>query len=164
MRLKHEIQNLIDSGKITDPEKSNSNPNTKTNPFPNYRNVPPLATMMINSGVNKKEILNSFEDINLQTQEKTPNASKQSHKGVEDLLGQPSSKFDYKVFYIKPPSFDVPIESIIPEGWGDEFEDDEPVREEGKRVVNSEQPQKEVRGMSSDMTLEEIMPTDSFEK
>ena len=36
MRLKHEIQNLIDSGKITDPEKSNSNPNTKTNSFPNY--------------------------------------------------------------------------------------------------------------------------------
>ena len=67
------------------------------------------------------------------------------------------------MFYTKPPSFDVPIESIIPGGWGDEFEDDEPVREEGKRVENSEQPQKEVRGMSSDMTLEEIMPTDSFE-
>ena len=53
MRLKHEIQNLIDSGKITDPEKSNPNPNTKTNPFPNYRNVPPPATMMINSGVSE---------------------------------------------------------------------------------------------------------------
>ena len=36
MRLKHEIQNLIDSRKITDPEKLNPNPNTKTNPFPNY--------------------------------------------------------------------------------------------------------------------------------
>ena len=66
MRLKHEIQNLIDSGKITDPEKSN--PNTKTNPFPNYRNVPPPATMMINSEVSEEEILNSFKDINLQTQ------------------------------------------------------------------------------------------------
>ena len=36
MCLKHEIQNLIDSEKITDPEKSNLNPNTKTNPFSNY--------------------------------------------------------------------------------------------------------------------------------
>ena len=68
------------------------------------------------------------------------------------------------MFYTKPPSFDVPIESIIPEGWGDEFEDHEPVSEEGKRVENSKQPQKEVKGMSSDMTLEEIMPADSFEK
>ena len=65
MRLKHEIQNLIDFEKITDPEKSNPKPNTKTNPFPNYRNVPPPVIMMINSGVSEKEILNSFEDINL---------------------------------------------------------------------------------------------------
>ena len=36
MRLKHEIQNIIDAGKITDPEKSHPNPNTRTNPFPNY--------------------------------------------------------------------------------------------------------------------------------
>ena len=33
--LKHEIQKLIDSEKITDLEKSNPNPNTKANPFPN---------------------------------------------------------------------------------------------------------------------------------
>ena len=52
-------------------------------------------------------------------------------------MGQPSGKFDYKVFYTKPPSFDVPIESIIPGGWGDEFEDIELVSEEGKRVENS---------------------------
>ena len=69
-----------------------------------------------------------------------------------------------KVFYTKPPSFDVPIESIIPEGWDDEFEDDELVSEEGKRVENSEQPQKEVKDMPSDITLEEIMHADSFEK
>ena len=92
--------------------------------------------MTINSGVSKEEVLNSFEDINLQTQEKTPDAPKSDEK-IEDLLGQPSGKFDYKVFYTKPPSFDVPIESIIPGGWGDEFEDDEPVSEEGKRVENS---------------------------
>ena len=69
MLLKHEIQNLIDSGKITDPEKLNPNPNAKTNPFPNYRNVPPPATMMINLGVSEEEVLNSFEDINLQYKE-----------------------------------------------------------------------------------------------
>ena len=34
---------------------------------------------------------------------------------MEDLLGQPSGKFDYKVFYSKPPSYDIPIESIVPE-------------------------------------------------
>ena len=123
MRLKHEIQNLIDSGKITDPEKSNSNPNTKTNPFPNYRNVPPPATMMINSEVSEEEMLNSFEDINLQTKEETPNAPKIDEK-MEDLLGQPSGKFDYKVFYSKLPSYDIPIELIIPGGWGDKFDDE----------------------------------------
>ena len=118
MYLKHEIQNLIDSGKITDPEKLNPNPNTKINPFPNYRNVPPPATMMINSGVSEQKILNFFEDINLQTQEETPNAPKSDEK-VEDLLGQPSGKFDYKMFYSKPPSCNIPIELIIPGGWGD---------------------------------------------
>ena len=112
MCLKHEIQNLIDSGKIIDPKKSNLNPNTKTNPFSNYRNVPPLATMMINSGVSEEEILNSFEDINLQTKEETHEAPKDAEK-VEDLLGQPSGKFDYKVFYSKPPSYDIPIKSIV---------------------------------------------------
>ena len=53
IHLKHEIQNLIDSGKIIDPEKSNSNLNTKTNPFPNYQNISPPTTMMINSGISE---------------------------------------------------------------------------------------------------------------
>ena len=132
IRLKHEIQDLIDSEKITDPE----NPNTRTNPFPNYRNVPPPASMMINSGVSEEEILNSFEDMSLQ---EIPHAPKNEEK-VEDLLGQPSGKFDYKVFYSKPPSYDIPMESIIPEGWGDEFEDDGSVSEKDQRVENSEQP------------------------
>ena len=113
MRLKHEIQNLIDVGKITDPEKSSPSPNTKTNPFLNYRNVPPPATMMINSGVSEEEVLNSFEDLNLQTNEESLDALKDAEK-VEDLLGQPSGKFDYKVFYSKPPSHDIPIKSIVP--------------------------------------------------
>ena len=53
MRLKHEIQNLIDSEKITDPE--NTTQNTKNNPFLNYPNVPPLATIVISSGISKEE-------------------------------------------------------------------------------------------------------------
>ena len=92
---------------------------------------------MINSGISKEEVLNSFEDLNLQTNEETPDAPKDAEK-VEDLLGQLSGKFDYKVFYSKPPSYDIPIESIILGGWGDEFKDDEPVSEEAKIVENSE--------------------------
>ena len=53
-------------------------------------------------------------------------------------MGQPLSKFDYKVFYSKPPSYDIPIELIIPRGWGDEFDDDEPVNEEEKKAENTE--------------------------
>ena len=63
-------------------------------------------------------------------------------------MGQPSSKFDYKVFYSKPPSYDIPIESIILGGWDDEFENDEPVSEKNKRVENSEQPQQGVEELS----------------
>ena len=48
---------------------------------------------------------------------------------IEGLLGKPSGKFDYKVFYSKPPSYNIPIESIMPEGWGDEFKDDKPESE-----------------------------------
>ena len=72
--------------------------------------------MMINSRVSEEEVLNSFENTRLQTNENTHDAPKQSHKGVEDLLGQPSCKFDYKVFYTKPLSFDILIESIISGG------------------------------------------------
>ena len=98
-------------------------------------------------------MLNSFEDINLQTNEEIPDTPRDAEK-IEDLLGQPSGKFDYKVFYSKPPSYDIPIESIIPGGWGDKFEDNETVNEKTKKAENSEQSQKEVK--------EEIMPSDSF--
>ena len=111
--------------------------------------------MMINSRVSKEEVLNSFENISLQINGNTPDAPKRSQKGVEDLLGQPSGKFDYKVFYTKPPSFDIPIESIMPRGWGEEFDDDEPVSEENKKAENTEQPQKEEK--------QDIMPSDSIE-
>ena len=52
---------------------------------------------MINSGVSEEKMLNSFEDINFQDKEETHDAPKNDEK-VEDLLGQPSGKFDYKVF------------------------------------------------------------------
>ena len=110
--------------------------------------------MTINSGVSEEEVLNSFGNISLQTKEETPDAPKSDEK-VEDLLGQPSGKFDYKVFYFKPPSYDIPIESIMPRGWGDEFDDNEPVSEEDKKAESTEQPQKEEK--------QEIMPSDSVE-
>ena len=60
MRLKHEIQNLIDSEKITDPE--NTNQNTKNNPFLNYPNVQPPAAIVTSSGINKEESPNAFKN------------------------------------------------------------------------------------------------------
>src|SRR2546425_2876542 len=39
LRLRHEIQNLIDEGKIPDPEKSKTS--IKDNPLPDFRRVPP---------------------------------------------------------------------------------------------------------------------------
>ena len=65
---------------------------------------------------------------------------------MEDLASQSSGKFDYKVFYSKPPSYDIPIESIIPGGWGDEFDDNELINKEEKKAENTEQPQKRDRG------------------
>ena len=38
-----------------------------------------------------------------------------------------------KTLVTKPPSYDIPIESIIPGGWGDEFDDDEPINEKDKK-------------------------------
>ena len=93
---------------------------------------------MINLGVSKEEILNFFEDINLQTKEETHEAPKDVEK-VEDLLGQPSGKLDFKVFYSKPPSYDIPIESIVPGGWRDEFDDDQLASREDKKQEDNEQ-------------------------
>ena len=60
IRLKHQIQDLIDFGKITDPEARQ--PNTKTNPLPNYNHVPPPnQTMCIESGFTEEEVLASFD-------------------------------------------------------------------------------------------------------
>ena len=96
--------------------------------------------MTINLGVSEEEVLNSFENISLQTNENTPDSPKQSQKGVEDLLGQPSCKFDYKVFYSKSPSYDIPIESIIHGGWGEEFDDEDSPNEKAIESLNPKQP------------------------
>ena len=108
---------------------------------------------MINSGISEEEVLNSFEDINLQTKEEAPDTPKNDEK-MEDLLGQPSGKFDQKVFYSKSPSYDIPIESIISGGWGDEFDDDKLVNEEEKKAENIQQSEKEI---------EEIIPPNGVE-
>ena len=76
----------------------------------------------------------SFEDLDHKTKEKSLDALCR----VEGLLGQPSSKFDYKVFYSKPPSYDIPIESIVPGGWSDDFKDDKPESEK-KRAETPKQ-------------------------
>ena len=48
-----------------------------------------------------------------------------------------------------------PIESIMPGGWGDEFDDEKSVNEEEKKAKDAEQSQKEIE--------EEIMPSDGIE-
>ena len=121
----------------------------------------------------------SFEDLNQKTKEKSIDAPCR----VEGLLGQLSGKFDYKVFYSKPPAYDIPIESIVPGGWGDEFKDDKPESKKG-RVETPKQPHRGVEDLlgqpsgkfdykvfyskpaSNDIPLEMIVPTgwgDEFE-
>ena len=62
--LRHEIQDLIDTGKITDPEARK--PNTQNNPLPNYRNAPPpdAPVLMIGTGLTEEQVFNSFVDVN----------------------------------------------------------------------------------------------------
>ena len=57
VRLRHEIQDLIDSHKIPNPEKDQQN--THRNPLPNYHSVPP-PTYMINSGLPESFVLQDF--------------------------------------------------------------------------------------------------------
>ena len=108
--------------------------------------------MTINLGVSEEEVLSFFKDLDLKTNEKSPDVPtdeekfkkpltpKQSQRGVEDLLGQPLGKFDYKVFYIKPPSFDIPIESIMPGGQGEYFDDEDSPNEKAVESLTPKQP------------------------
>ena len=63
--LRHEIQDLIDAGKITDPETRK--PNTQNNPLPNYRNTPPpnAHVLFIGTGLTEEQVFNSFVDANI---------------------------------------------------------------------------------------------------
>ena len=73
-------------------------------------------------------------------------------RGVEDLLGQPSGKFDYKVFYSKPPLYDIPIKSIVPGGWGDEFDDDKPASKEDQTQNNHKRRQRKKLCLLTEMS------------
>lgn len=42
--------------------------------------------------------------------------------GQRDLLGEPSGKFDYFVWYTKPESAETPFSEIVPTGWGEDFD------------------------------------------
>ena len=71
-RLRHEIQDLIDAGKITNPETWK--PNTQNNPLSNYRNAPPpdAPILMIGIGLTKEQVFNSFVDISPKPSEAKP--------------------------------------------------------------------------------------------
>ena len=58
IRLKHEIQNLIDSEKITNPKNSS----TKNNPFLKYPNVPSSAAIVTSSGISKEKSLDTSKN------------------------------------------------------------------------------------------------------
>ena len=62
-RLRHKIQDLIDAGKITDPEARKLN--TQNNPLPNYRNAPPPDTpvLMIGTSLTEEQVFNSFVNV-----------------------------------------------------------------------------------------------------
>ena len=49
----------------------------------------------------------------------------QNKPEVWDLLCQPFGKFDYKVKYSAPPSAHVLTKSIVPLGWGEEFDEED---------------------------------------
>ena len=71
-RLRHEIQDLIDTGKITDPE--NRKLNTQNNPLPNYWNAPQLDApiLMIRTGLTEEQVFNSLVNANLESSRTKP--------------------------------------------------------------------------------------------
>ena len=82
-RLRHEIQDLIDTGKITDPETRK--PNTQNNPLPNYRNTPPpdAPIHLIGTGLTEEQVLNSFVDIDAKPPMMGPESLPQNHQTPE---------------------------------------------------------------------------------
>ena len=55
------------------------------------------------------------------------------------------------MFYTKPPSFNIPIESIIPRGWGEDFDDEDSLNEKAVESLIPEQPQQGVKDLSSQL-------------
>ena len=82
-RLRHEIQDLIDTGKITNPETRK--PNTQNNPLPNYRNTPPpdAPIHLISTGLMEEQVLNSFVDIDAEPPMTEPESLPQNHQAPE---------------------------------------------------------------------------------
>ena len=82
-RLRHEIQDLIDTGKITDPETRK--PNTQNNPLPNYRNAPPpdAPIHLIGTGLTEEQVFNSFVDTNSEPSRTEPESLPQNHQAPE---------------------------------------------------------------------------------
>ena len=64
-RLKLDIPDLIDLGKITDLKIRK--PNTHNNPLPNYRNTPPpdAPILMIGTRLREEQVSNSFVNVDL---------------------------------------------------------------------------------------------------
>ena len=62
-RQRHEIQDLIDAGKITDLKARK--PNTQNSNLPNYKNAPPpdASVLMIGTGLTEKQVFYSFVDV-----------------------------------------------------------------------------------------------------
>ena len=82
-RLRHEIQDLIDTGKITDPETRK--PNTQNNPLPNYRNAPPpdAPILFIGTGLTEEQVFNSFVNTNAELQRAEPESLPQNPQTPE---------------------------------------------------------------------------------
>lgn len=51
-------------------------------------------------------------------------AKRHQRRGPLDLLGQPSGKWDYKVYYTGTPYINISLEDIKLTGWGDDLEVD----------------------------------------
>ena len=77
-RLRHEIQDLIDAGKITDPETRK--PNTQNNPLPNYRIAPPpnAPVLLIGTGLTEEQVFNSFVNTNAELPRAEPESLPQN--------------------------------------------------------------------------------------
>ena len=81
--MRHEIQDLIDAGKITDPETRK--PNTQNNPLPNYRNAPPpdAPVLLIGPGLIEEQDFNSFVNANAELPRTEPESLPQNPQTPE---------------------------------------------------------------------------------